>query len=433
MTLTDTRTGDTCRIIRHRSGLEIRVTELPDFRTASAQLVTKFGAQHIRFRLSPDADVTEMPPGIAHYLEHKLFENPDCSASELFASLGAHDNAYTDYDRTVYFFQTAREFPEALRVLLDFVTHPFFTAENVERERGIIMQELQEALDDPADVLEMQLFSGMFHTHPVREHVLGTVQSIRQITPALLLTCWQTFYNLSNMALCCAGNITAEQVVQIADAVLPETAPPMRAVPVLLPEPGQVRKRRMQCSMDVGRTQFMIGFKSAPAAGMERLRDSLLCLLVIELIAGDSAPLYLELLDSGLLHDTFATDCLAGDGWFAVTAEGESEDPDAVCAALCKEIRRVKTEGLDVQRFADCKKAAYGDALIGLNSPEAAADAMTDAFVSGHASPFARAELLAELTLSDAQDCLMRRFDPECLTLSVITPEPNLNKNKGDL
>lgn len=430
MTLTDPRTGDTCRIIRHRSGLELRIAELPDFRTASAQLVTKFGAQHIRFRTDAGAAVTEMPPGIAHYLEHKLFENPECSASELFAQLGAHDNAYTDYDRTVYYFQTAREFPAALRVLLSFVTHPFFTAENVERERGIIMQELQEALDDPADVLEMQLFSGLFHTHPVQNHILGTVQSIRQITPALLDQCWQTFYNLNNMALCCAGNITAEEVVQIADTVLPETAPPMRAVPVLPPEPEGVRKRRLQCSMDVGRTQFMIGFKSTPAAGTERLRESLLCLLVIELLAGDSSPLYLRLLDCGLLHDTLAADCLAGDGWFTVTAEGESDAPDAVCAALCEEIARAKTGGLDAQRFADCQKAAYGDALIGLNSPEAAADAMTDAFAAGLDSPFARTELLAALTLSDAQDCLMRRFDPDCLTLSVITPQTN--KKKGE-
>ncbi len=423
MTLTDPLTGDTCRIIRHRSGLEIRVTELPDFRTASAQLVTKFGAQHIRYRTKDKPDIEKLPSGIAHYLEHKLFENTDCNASELFAKLGAHDNAYTDYDRTVYYFQTAGAFPDALRVLLDFVIHPFFSAESVERERGIILQELQEALDDPADVLEMQLMNGLYHAHPVRNHVLGTAQSIRQITPELLYQCHRSFYQLGNMALCCAGHVSEAEILRIADELLPDHAEQPVQTELLLPEePETVCARHVQCSMDVGRTQFMIGFKSPPADGPERLRESLLCLLVIELLAGDSSPLYLRLLDRGLLHDTFATDCLTGTGWFAVTAEGESDDPEAVCAALCDEIARMKAEGIDEKRFDDCKKAAYGDAVLGMNSPEAAADAMTDAFVLGIDTPFARTALLAALTPADAQDCLMRRFDPNNLTVSVIAP-----------
>ncbi len=421
MILTDDRTGASCSIIRHSSGLEIRIMEMPAFKTAAAQFAARFGSQCVSFRVSPDAPVTNVPFGIAHYTEHKLFENADEDASALFAALGAFDNAYTDSDRTVYYFQTDRAFPEALRVLLQFVQSPYFTEENVEQERGIIAQELQEALDDPADCLMMQLLAGMYHSHPVRVHVLGTQESIRQITPEQMQQCWESFYNLHNMVLCCAGNIKAEDVLRAADEIL-LPAPPMQAQMILPPEPESVRTRRVQCSMAVGKTQFMLGFKSTPAEGLARLRETLLCSIVAELLAGDTSPLYQRLLSEGLLNDTFATDCLSGDGWFAVTAEGESDDPDAVCEAICAEIARAKAEGLDAERFSICKKSAYGDAVLGLNNPEAAADAMTDAFMIGADTPFARTQILAELTLRDAQLCLKTRFDPDRMTLSVIEP-----------
>ena len=427
----DERTGAVCRIVQHSSGLEIRVMEMPEFKTASAQFAARFGSQYLSFRTSPDGAVTQMPEGIAHYLEHKLFENEDNDASELFAQLGAHDNAYTDTDRTVYYFQTARAVEDALRVLLNFVLHPFFTKESVEKERGIILQELQEALDDPADRLMMQLLQGLYHAHPVRHHVLGTAKSIRRITPELLYDCWRTFYNPRNMVLCCAGNLTAEQVLRIADELLPP-APPFTAELLLPPEPETVCAKKLSRRMAVGRTQFMIGFRCDPLCGEERLRETLLCALVIEILAGDTSPLYLRLLDAGLLNDAVATDCFAGDGWFTVTAEGESEQPEAVCAALCEEIARAKIDGLDAERFAVCKKAAYGDALLGLNTPEAAADAMTDAFILGMESPFARTELLAAATLADAQACLARCFRTDRITLSVIAPEEDPEERKNE-
>ncbi|MBR3268077.1 MAG: insulinase family protein [Oscillospiraceae bacterium] len=422
MILTDDRTGDSCTVIQHKSGLEIRIMEMPEFKTAAAQFAARFGSQCIAFRTAPGEPVTEMPCGIAHYLEHKLFENADEDASELFSRLGAFDNAYTDTDRTVYYFQTSRAFPEALRVLLQFVQSPHFTEKSVSMERGIIAQELQEALDDPADCLMMQLLQGMYHRHPVRTHVLGTQKSIRQITPQMLYRCWESFYNLHNMVLCCAGNIRTEDVLQAADEIL-RPAEPMTAETVLPPEPEQVVTRRTECRMAVGKTQFMLGFKSEPAEGTERLRETLLCSIVSELLTGDTSPLYQRLLNEGLVNDTFATDCLAGDGWFAVTAEGESDHPDAVCNAICAEIERTKKEGLDKARFAVCKKAAYGDAVLGLNSPEAAADAMADACISGIQSPFARIQLLAQMTPEDAQNCLLKRFNPERMTLSVVLPE----------
>lgn len=418
--MTDPCTGDPyCRIL-HRSGLEIRVAEMSGFSTAYAQFGTKFGSVHRRFH-SGDS-VTEVPAGIAHFMEHKLFEKEDGDVMKKFDALGAVGNAYTDFDRTVYHFHTQRHFYEALALLLEFVQNPYFTQESVERERGIILQELLEALDDPADRGFMQLMEGLYPANPLRDHVLGTAESIAAITPEMLYQCHRLFYQPHNMVLCCAGNVTAAQIIEIADRCLhpAELIPVQRIVPAEPDAPAAAYRRLV---MPVGKTQFSIGFRSTPLSGVHRLRESLLTSLTLDLLIGSAAPLYQRLLREGLLNDTFDTDCFAGDGWFTVLAEGESDDPQAVLKAILAETDRMQAEGADAALFAVLKKAAYGDSIIGMNHPEAVCSAMMDAFIWGCDSHFDRTRLLAELTLSDVQRCLRERFRRDRVCLSVITAE----------
>ena len=187
ITCRDAGTGDICYRILHPAGLEIRVMEMPDFSTAYAQFGTKFGAVYRRFRLPESGQTVDLPAGTAHYLEHKLFEKEDGDVAKKFALLGASDNAFTDFDRTVYYFRTQQNYYEALALLLEFVQTPYFTAESVERERNIILQELMEALDDPADRNFEQMLEGLYHVFPLHPHILGTAESIRQITADTLL------------------------------------------------------------------------------------------------------------------------------------------------------------------------------------------------------------------------------------------------------
>ena len=418
----DPGTGDLCFRILHPSGLEIRVTEMPDFSTAYAQLGIKFGAAYREFRMNGSGTHVHLPPGTAHYLEHKLFEKEDGDVAGKFAQLGASDNAFTDYDRTVYYFRTQQHFYEALALLLDFVQQPYFTAESVARERSIILQELTEALDDPADQGFLQLMKGLYHAYPLCPHILGTAESIAAITEDTLMQGYSAFYNLHNMVLCCAGNVRIQEILAVADQHL-IPAPPMQAAAVFPHEPAAPAASFCRCKMPVGKTQFSIGFKSPPAAGLQRLRESLLSSLTADLLIGSAAPLYQKLLHDGLLNDTFDTDCFAGDGWFTVLFEGESDQPEAVLQALCDEIRRMQTEGIDKELFAILKKAAYGDSIIGMNNPESACTAMLDAFIWDCDSPFDRTAVLAEIRAEDVQRCLRERFRSESVCLSVIEPE----------
>lgn len=429
--LTDPFTGDVCIRMLHDSGLEIRVMEMPSFSTSYAQFGTRFGSVHRSFRRPGETDFTELPAGIAHYLEHKLFENPDSSISAAFAKLGARDNAYTDFDRTVYYFQTQQHFYEALALLLEFVQQPYFTQESVEKERAIIAQELRECLDDPADQVFFRLLNMLYPQHPVHTDVLGTEESIQQITPDMLYTCHELFYHPQNMVLCCAGNVQAEKILRLADRLIKKRTP----VPAELfryPEQRPAGKQISRKQMPVGKTQFSLGFRSRPESGAERLRESLLASLTAELLIGSSSPLYQRLLAEGLINDTFSTDCFAGDGWFTVLAEGESDAPEAVRDALCAEICRVQREGADRTLFETLKRASYGDTVISMNHPEAVCTAMLDSFIWDGISPFARTEMLAQLTADDVPACLAARFCTDNICLSVIEPE-SLGKEESEL
>lgn len=409
-----------CKTYRHSSGLEIRIAEMPGFGTACAQIGVKFGSAHIQYR--KNGMLHTLPKGTAHFLEHQLFENEDGDVDYKFAALGAASNAYTEYDSTVYHFRTAQHFPEALSLLLDFVQKPYFTADSVATEREIIAQELDEALDDPNDRLFFLMLEGLYHAHPVKYDAVGTHESIRQITPQILRQCWTDFYRPQNMILCCAGNLHTDTVLETVDRMLCDH-PPTDAVTVMPEEPETVAHAYLCRKMPVGKPQLAIGFKSAPVAGEALERAALLATLTLELIAGSASPLTERLLADGLLTDALAIDCCTGEGWFTVFAEGESDNPQAVCDALLEAIADAAAKGLDAARFETLRRCAFGDLLISRNNPPTMADAMMQAAIIGVPSQELRLRMLAELTPDDAAQCLRERFRSDSVCLAVIQPE----------
>lgn len=214
------QTGDQYTHIHHKSGLEILVCEMDGFSTTEAMFGTKYGSINTQFKTAADSDYCTVPEGIAHFLEHKLFENEDCDVFDLYAKTGANANAFTSFDKTCYFFSCSDHFPESLKILLSFVQSPYFTPESVAKEQGIIGQEIRMCNDDPGWRVFFNMLSGLYQKHPVRIDIAGTIESIAQITDDLLYRCYRTFYNLHNMVLAVAGNCTADQVLEIADELL---------------------------------------------------------------------------------------------------------------------------------------------------------------------------------------------------------------------
>lgn len=276
-------------------------------------------------------------------------------------------------------------------------------------------------LDDPGDRVFYQLLRGLYHNHPVTLDVAGSVESIAKITPELLYSCYHTFYNLHNMVLCCTGNITVEQVLKTADKLL-KPAEDIGLESAFLPEPETVVIPYASMKMEVGKTMFMLGFKSQPVRGEEELRAALLASLTFSVLAGTASPLYQKLAAEELINDTFSVDYLSGDGFFCMIAGGESDHPQAVQDALLAEIENAKVNGLDETLFNTLKRAAYGEAVTANTTPDGAVNTLIDSFMSDRISPFARGEVLSQLTIEDAQECLRERFRADRVCLSVIEP-----------
>ncbi len=420
--ITDPVTGAVCLTLRHKSGMEIRIAPQPEFRTAAAMLCVRFGSVHRRFRIG-SREYT-VPAGTAHFLEHKLFETEGEDAEVLFSRLGAADNAYTSFDRTVFYFQTQRNFPAALRLLLGTVKEPVFSAKSVAAEREIIAQEIREfAVDEPDDRLFFTLTEGLYHRHPIRCDVAGTAESITQITPQILRRCHAAFYRPENMILCCAGPVDAADILAAADAAFPAHAPRPPAVLCPPEEPEAPAAPYRETVMAVSKPQFSFGFKSAPAPPELLLRETLLAELTAGILAGPASPLYQRLLREGLINDTFSAGAVTGADWFIISADGESDDPRAAAAVISEEIGKLIQTGIDPERFLIHRRAAYGDALLSVSTPAAAADAMLETCMLGMQPPFARTEILPALTPEDANRLLRERLLPQMSCLAVLKPD----------
>lgn len=414
------RIGEQYYFIKHPSGLTIAVWEMENYSGAHALFGTKYGSINTKFKTNKDKDFVTVPEGIAHYLEHKLFENEDCDVFSLYAKTGASANAYTSFDKTCYLFSCTDNFDESLKILLDFVQKPYFTKETVEKEQGIIGQEIRMYEDNANWRVFFNMLTGIYHNHPVRIDIAGTIESIAQIDAELLYRCYNTFYNLNNMVLAVAGNVNVDRILEICDEML-KPCENLELETVFENEPDEVFKKTVEQSLEVATPLFNIGFKAKPASGLEGLRAEVETNLALALLSDESSPLYKRMYDDGLINSTFSSEVFNGDGYFCSIFGGESRNPNEVMSRIIDEIERVKTEGFDEERFNILKKSYYGSQIREFNNVEAVATSLINSYMAG-VTPYDTMEILAGVTLEDIHKRLFDRFDTENVTISVINP-----------
>ncbi len=419
--LTDPRLKTTYIQCRHASGLTVLLYPMEGFSTAYALFGTNYGSVDVSFRKKGEAEFTTVPAGIAHYLEHKLFESEDGDAFKLFAETGADANAYTSFDRTCYLCSCTANFPESLKALLTFVQHPYFTKETVQKEQGIIAQEIRMYDDSPGWRVLFGLLSCLYENSPVKVDIAGTEESIAQITPELLYKCYDVFYNLNNMVLAIAGNFDPDEAIRIIEENLREGEPvEIERAPYC--EKKEALRSRADLTMDVAMPQFYIGYKQKPAADEKAfLRQQFELEILHELLIGSTSACYEQLLDTGLINSTFGTEVFCGRGFLVSLFGGESENPEAVQQAIMREIERVKQAGIDEEDFLVCKNAIYGRMLRTLHDVEDAATALLSAAMSGM-TVFESIGILADITVEDIMRRLASDFAPACMAISVIHP-----------
>lgn len=415
------RTGDSCIHVKHKSGLDIYICEMPGFSSVEALFGTKYGSVNTMFKMRDDKDYTVVPEGIAHFLEHKLFENEDCDVFELYAKTGASGNAFTSFDKTCYLFNCSKNYQESLKILLDFVQKPYFTQATVDKEQGIIGQEIKMTNDNPDWRLFFNLLRGMYHSHPVKIDIAGTVESIAKIDAELLYKCYYTFYNLNNMVLSIAGNIKAEEVLAICDEFLKPCED--KGLETVFPdEPESIVTPEIYENQPVGATLFSIGYKCRSCSGMERLKKTMAASIAASMLTDASTDMYKKLLDEEVINSSFASEVFYGDGYFTVIFSGESDKPEVVRQSLADEIGRIIADGMSEKDFARIKKSTYGSLIRELNNVEAVANLLINAHMDG-VSPYDTINVLSELTSGDVYEFIQNELCQDKTVLSVIKGE----------
>lgn len=404
--------------IDHASGLKILVYPKENYASTYAVFGTRYGSIDTAFRASTDAPFTEVPEGIAHFLEHKLFESEDLDAFARYAKTGASANAYTSFDKTCYLFSCTGNFKASLEILLDFVTHPYFTAATVQKEQGIIGQEIKMYRDEPAWEALFGLLRAMYHVHPVRIDIAGTVESIAEITPELLYACYNIFYNLSNMVLCVAGKVTPEEVLEVADRIL-KPAVPVAIERKFHKEPREVRTPYTEEKLSVASPIFSFGFKEAVETPERPLREILVSNIILEALCGKTTPFYSQLLEEGLINTTFETEYFYGYGYASWIFTGESPDGRAVRQRIIERVKTIQKTGIGEQDFARIRKKLYGRAVMQFNDIDGIANALVSSYFCGEGL-FDETEILQQITRDEVNARLRSAIDPDCCALSVI-------------
>ena len=404
------------------NGLRICVVPKRGFLSSYAVFATDYGGAHRRFTI--DGEQRDTPAGVAHYLEHKMFDLPDGdNALNLLSANGADANACTSSDMTAYYFQCTGHFEDNLRMLLHFVSTPYFTDETVQKEQGIIAQEILMGEDDPDNAIYYRLLRMLFDHHPIRDRVVGTVESISHITAQTLYDCHKVFYAPSNMVLCVEGDVEPEEIVRIAREELGEEraalpCPDFGEEESLLPVETSVTE-----FWPVSAPQFMIGAKlRGEEKGPAALRQRLTATLALRLLLGRSSPFYTRLYSEGVLNHDFGTetDFVAGAAY--VLIGGESQQPEIVLSELKKAIADVRENGLSPERFERAKRASLGARLRALEDFENVCLSLVSGVFDGYSALDAISEL-ANVTKEDCERFLTETFRDERLAMVVFRPE----------
>ena len=415
--------GESVLSLTHKSGLKVFLIPR-NGKEAFALFGTKYGAMDHRFCVGKRE--VNVPDGIAHFLEHKLFENEDGTDTfTRFAALSASANAFTSNEMTAYLFSATDRYHESLEVLLDFVTHPYFTPATVEKEQGIISQEIRMYEDDPDYQLYFGLLNCLYQKHPIKIDIAGTVESIAEITDQTLYDCYNTFYHPANMSLVLCGPFEEDRVEAVCDKVLGTPAPlDLSRTPPY--EPREIASRSITRHFPVAMAQFAVGLKEtelggAPDAFLKRVAAQEVALAVH---FGRTSPFFNRLYETGVLSEVFSTTYQFLDSCAFTIFQGESDEAETVAKEIRNTLKSAKNAVLSDEDFEIARRATYSNLIQSLNSPsDVATQYLSFAFLG--LDLFRLAETVAALTKEDVLERISH-WDETLVAESFILPK------KGD-
>jgi len=379
---------------------------------------THFGSNDNHFIMPNTNEEVYVPDGVAHFLEHKMFEQESGKNSlDTLMALGVDANAYTTNNHTAYLFEATDHFEEALDELMDYVQHPYFTDENVEKEKGIIGQEIGMYDDDPGWQLYMNALDCMYKENAIKIDIAGTVESISKIDKDVLYKCYNTFYHPSNMVMVICGDFNVEEMLEGIKKRLVDKEK-QGEIKRIYPEKEEgINKDYKEVKMEVSKPVFMIGFKDDPETE-NKLQKHIAIEILLNMLIGKSSPLYQKLYKEGILLGEPDLDYEFANGYAHILISGQSKDPSRVKEELLKELQKQK-ENLDEEHFDRIKKKVYGDYVVEYNNIADISRMLLSDYFKGINS-FDYIEQYQTVTIEYTKQILNEVFDEKNCIMSVI-------------
>ena len=323
---------------------------------------TNYGSNDSKFVVPGETEETEVPKGVAHFLEHKMFEQESgVNSLDTLTALGVEANAYTTNDHTAYLFECTENFYPALDELMDYVQHPYFTDENVEKEKGIIGQEIMMYDDYPEWKVYLNALEAMYHEHPVKLDITGTIETISHIDKEILYKCYNTFYNPSNMAMVVCGDFEPEKLLEEIKSRLVKKEANGEIKRIYPEEAETIVQEKIEKNMDVSQPLFTIVIKDKVADNKDKVRKHIAIEILLNMIIGKSSKLYKELYDEGLLFSVPSIDYEFSRGYAHILVTGQSPEPEKVYEKFKDTVSKMKESSIDIPEFNRIKKRIYGD------------------------------------------------------------------------
>ncbi|WP_042356207.1 EF-P 5-aminopentanol modification-associated protein YfmH [Bacillus rubiinfantis] len=407
------------------NGLDVYILPKKGFNKTYATFTTKYGSVDNTFVPLGKSEFMTVPDGIAHFLEHKLFEKEDGDVFQQFSKQGASANAFTSFTRTAYLFSSTTDVEKNLETLIDFVQSPYFSEKTVEKEKGIIGQEITMYDDNPDWRLYFGIIENLYQNHPVRIDIAGTIESISHITKDLLYECYHTFYHPSNMLLFIVGPVNPDKIMeQIREN---QTKKDFKAMPEIRrnfpEEPLQAAKKKQVIPMNVQTAKCLVGIKAlhVEQKGVEMLKNELTMNVLLDLLFGKSSEHYYQLYNDGLVDDSFSFDYTQEQGFGFAMVGGDTRDPDQLAERIQQILLQAKTNGFSAEQLERAKKKKIGAFLRSVNSPEYIANQFTR-YAFNEMDLFEVVPTLEQISLNDVISLAKEVIAEERFSVCQVVP-----------
>lgn len=412
--------GETIYEYDHESGLKVFFVKKEGYNKKTAMFGTNYGSMDNVFKDADSGEEVHVPDGIAHFLEHKLFEQENGNMLEKFSKLGSSPNAFTSFNQTVYYFSCTDLFEENFRMLLDYVQNPYLTEENVEKEKGIIGQEIRMYEDNANWRVFFNLLDCLYVNNPVKLEIAGTIESISKINKELLYQCYNTFYTPSNMVVTVAGDYNPEKVFSIVDDMIKfkDKGKVEKKYPQ---EPDDINREYKEQKLSVSMPLFYMGIKdNTRATGLDLLKRRIALGMALQYTMGRSSDLYNNLYSQRLINDSFRFEAAINGDYNYLAWGGRSPEPKKTAEAISESLKGIAKAGVDKDAFERIRKSALGSFTRSLNSMDNIAREIMDAYFNG-TSFFDIRRVLEELDI-DYINKIVNEVYSNQWALSVINP-----------